>query len=268
LGNISHDTDPSPAKSVAPLLSYASEPGARVTARHVRWGLLWLGAFLVLTGFLLNPLLGLSDQIGIGLYGTPAAPMADDGGSEHGAEVIYGIEVAGYAGLFVLTQALFLLPRGRVAFRTTDTGRPMWRAAAGAAFAGMLLTVGLAAALLEPGGHWLRLTGAAREGQRFWPVWVAMLLLWALWAGVFHHLWRNLDHRTALSRTTRALLAGTFLELLVAGPIHAWAMRKDDDCYCARGSYTGLVFGGTVLIWLFGPGVALLAMRERKRTTR
>ena len=92
-----------------------------------------------------------------------------------------------------------------------------------------------------------------------------MVLLWALWAAVFHHLWRNLDHRTAVSRTTRALLAGTVLELLVAAPIHAWAMRKDDECYCARGSYTGLVFGGTVLIWLFGPGIVLLAMRERKR---
>ena len=57
-----------------------------------------------------------------------------------------------------------------------------------------------------------------------------MLLLWALWAAVFHHLWRNLDHRTVVSRTTRALLAGTVLELLVAGPVHAWATRKDDDC--------------------------------------
>ena len=73
------------------------------------------------------------------------------------------------------------------------------------------------------------------------------------------------------SLAPRALLAGTVLELLVSGPAHVWAVRRqsaglfDHDCYCARGSYTGLVFGCTALVWLFGPGVFLLVLRERKR---
>jgi hypothetical protein len=200
------------------------------------------------------------------LYGTPLSPM-DGGGSDREVRAKYGLQVAGYAGLFILSQALFLFPRGAISLRTSDAGRSMWRAAIGAGLAGMLLTAGLLATLLEFRDTWVRLTIVDTGGptQGFWPIWVAMLLLWVLWAAAFHHLWRNLDHRTAVSRTTRALLAGTVLEVVVAGPVHAWVLRKDDECHCARGSYTGLVFGVTVLVWLFGPGVVLLAMRERRR---
>jgi hypothetical protein len=253
-----------------PLLPYAVEPGFRLTSRHVRWGLVWLGAFLVFTGFLLNPLLELSPNLAMGIYGTPFGPI-DAGSSDAVTRTFYGMEVAGFAGLFLLSQALFLFPRGRLTFRTTHSGRPMLRAAVGAAFAGMLLTFGLLAALLELTGGWERfLDPLGRKQAQFpWTAWLAMLLLWALWAAVFHHLWRNLDHRTAVSRLTRALVAGSILELFVAVPIHTWAVRKTDyDCYCARGSYTALVFGGTVLLWLFGPGVVLLVLRERRRLVR
>jgi hypothetical protein len=252
-----------------PLLPYAVEPGFRLTARHVRWGLVWLGAFLLFTGFILNPLLELSQDLGLGIYGTPFGPI-DMGASDAMSRTLYGLGVSGFAGLFLLSQALFLFPRGRLTFRTTHSGRPMLRAAMGAAFAGMLLTFGLIAALLEMLGGWERFLDpfARHEAQFPWTAWLAMLVLWVVWAAVFHHLWRNLDHRTAVSRATRALLAGSILELFVAVPIHAWAVRKSDDCYCARGSYTALIFGGTVLLWLFGPGVVLLVMRERKRLVR
>lgn len=251
---------------VAPLLPYAADPGFRLTGRQVRWGLVWLGALFVFTGFLFNPLLELSPILGMGLYGTPASPI-DMGASDRMSRTLYGMEAVGFAGLFLLSQALFLFPRGRLTFRTTNSGRPMLRAAVGAAFAGMLLTFGLLAAILELTGGWTRFIDpfGRKEAQFPWPAWLAMALLWAIWAGVFHHLWRNLDHRTAVSRATRALLAGSVLELFVAAPIHAWTIRKGEDCYCARGSYTALVFGGTVLLWLFGPGVLLLVMRERKR---
>ena len=261
--------DPLPPAAVTPLLPYAIEPGFRMTARHVRWGLVWLGAFLVFTGFVLNPLLELFPDFAMGIYGTPFGPI-DAGASDRMSRTLYGMEVVGFAGLFLLSQALFLFPRGRLTFRTTHSGRPMRRAAVGAAFAGMLLTFGLLAAVLELLGGWERFLDPfdRREAQFPWTAWLAMLFLWVLWAGIFHHLWRNLDHRTAVSRATRALLAGSILELFVAVPIHAWSIRKNDDCYCAKGSYTALVFVGTVLLWLFGPGVVLLVMRERKRSAR
>ena len=40
---------------------------------------------------------------------------------------------------------------------------------------------------------------------------------------------------------------------------------REDDCYCARNSYTTLIFGCTALLWAFGPGVVLPFMREKYR---
>ena len=62
------------------------------------------------------------------------------------------------------------------------------------------------------------------------------------------------------------LIAGTMLEMMIAAPVHAWVMHdRGDDCYCRRGSYTGVVFGCTAIVWVFGPGVLMLLAREKKR---
>jgi len=65
---------------------------------------------------------------------------------------------------------------------------------------------------------------------------------------------------------------GSILEVLVSGPIQALTAEHaggiKENCYCAKGSYTGLVFGLTALLWLFGPGVAFLALREKLRRQR
>ena len=91
-----------------------------------------------------------------------------------------------------------------------------------------------------------------------------MLAVWAIWAAVFFVYWRSGDRYTQWTRIIRALVAGSFLELFVATGVYVWNPHKE-ECYCARGSYTGLVFGGTVLLWAFGPGIILLFLRERYR---
>ena len=60
---------------------------------------------------------------------------------------------------------------------------------------------------------------------------------------------------------------GSFLEMFVGIGVFAWNPQKE-DCYCARGSYTALIFGGTVLLWCFGPGIILLFLREKYRRER
>jgi hypothetical protein len=65
-----------------------------------------------------------------------------------------------------------------------------------------------------------------------------------------------------VARLIRGLIAGSVLELFVAVPIYA---TRQEECYCARGSYAGLVFGTTILLWAFGPGVFLLFVKEKHR---
>ena len=93
-----------------------------------------------------------------------------------------------------------------------------------------------------------------------------MAVLWTFWSVVFALYWRSLDRYTALRRVFRRLLAGTILEMFVAVPAHAWTVaQKGGDCYCERGTWTGVAFGCTAALWLFGPGAFLLLLRERQR---
>jgi hypothetical protein len=139
----------------------------------------------------------------------------------------------------------------------------------------MLLTIGLLATLMEIPDWWRRLTLVHFEQtpsdfhQNYAIVWIVMLLIWLAWAAAFYAYGKSLDRFTALSRIMRGLVAGTILEMLIAAPIHAWVIKtRDDECYCTRGSYTGVVFGCTALVWIFGPGVVLLLIREKKRRER
>lgn len=89
-----------------------------------------------------------------------------------------------------------------------------------------------------------------------------MLVLWIAWASVFFVYWRQGDRATRLGKVIRGLIGGSLLEGFIATGVFVWNPHNE-GCYCTRGSYTGLVFGATVLLWCFGPGLALLFMRER-----
>jgi hypothetical protein len=60
-----------------------------------------------------------------------------------------------------------------------------------------------------------------------------------------------------------ALLVGSILELLVATGVYVWK-TDEDNCWCARGSYTALVFSATAMLWAFGPGLLFLFLREAR----
>ena len=127
-----------------------------------------------------------------------------------------------------------------------------------------LLSAGLLATLLEIPNWW----DWIYDGGLIvlYAIWAVMLLLWIAWAIVFFIYWRQGDRYTQLGKMIRGLFVGSLLELLVAAPVQAFTHER--DCYCARGSYTGLVFGVTVLLWCFGPGVILLFVREKVRRER
>jgi len=100
------------------------------------------------------------------------------------------------------------------------------------------------------------------EGIIKWMFLTIPAILWCLWSVIFWVYWRRSDYYTWTGRVIRGLIAGSVLELFVAVPIYA---TRQDDCYCVRGSYAGLIFGTTILLWAFGPGVFLLFVREKHR---
>jgi hypothetical protein len=203
-----------------------------------------------------------SDKFGAGLRGTPSfflgplfplfAYVFEH--SEHLGDILCVII---YLGVFLMTHWLFLCPRRVWKMRLEPTGRPMKRAAIGVGFAVMLLSVGLLYSVLDlvsPVGD--------SKGIAMWLFLLIPVVLWCLWSVIFWVYWRRGDYYTWVGRVIRGLIAGSVLELFVAVPVYA---TRQDECYCARGSYAGLIFGTTILLWAFGPGVFLLFVKEKHR---
>jgi hypothetical protein len=272
-------------RASAPVLEYRQAPRGARQARLLRRGMLVVAvlAMLLACALVLHPTVPLDERqsyLGGGVVGTPFSPLTlveetpDAEGVRHldGGEAVaaqYLPRAAAYLGLFLVTQWWFLSPRGtwRIGVARTAAPPPK-RAAVAAGFMGMLLCTGLIATVMEVPDWWLRFTtdGGIDTPQRFGVVWVVMGVLWAGWSVVFAVYWRSLDRHTALSRVFRFLLAGTVLELLLSAPAHAWVLsRRGEECYCQRGTWTGVAFGCTAALWLFGPGALLLWMREKRR---
>jgi hypothetical protein len=226
---------------------------------RLRWFLfiLWIlcfscGALWVIVG-------AFSERFGVGLRGTPSGvalgplvPLLKN------SEVLGStLGVIIYLGVFLMTQWLFLCPRRVWKMKLEPTGRPMKSASVGVGFAVMLLSVGLLYSVLDL----VRPVGESK-GIGQWLFLLIPLILWCFWSVIFWVYWRRGDYYTGTSRVIRGLIAGSVLELFVAVPIYA---TRQDECYCARGSYAGLIFGTTVLLWAFGPGVFLLFVEEKHR---
>jgi hypothetical protein len=174
-----------------------------------------------------------------------------------GLDADYWMHLPLFLGVLLLAQWMFLRPRQGWSLRLSETARPMRTAVLAAALMAMLLSMAGLATLLEWIGVW---DEALDDGSwRAFPIgaWIA----WLLWAAVFFVYWRKGTRFEQLRKMAHGLIVGSVLELLVATGVFLWN-KEDDDCWCARGSYTGLIFGATVMIWAFGPGLLFLFLRE------
>ena len=239
--------------------------GYQDIAYRLRW-LILIAGLLCLTAGLWWVVLAPPLEHGAGMIGTLAHAALQSLTSLVGIDDVeepwIGVP---YLGVFLVTQWFFLRPRKGLAVRLMSTGRPMRRAVVAAGFIAMLVTAGMVATLLEIPNWWY--TNGYFPDNKF--VALALfcgipLIVWLVWSVIFFIYWRQGDHYTQLGKMIRGLLGGSVLEMIAATAVYVWNPHKE-DCYCARGSYTGLVFGGTVALWCFGPGIVLLFMREKYR---
>jgi len=195
----------------------------------------------------------------MGLLGTPLIyhPIAGDD------EFLYGINLFLVVGLLLLLQWAFLRPSKGWTIQLATEGRPLKSSIIAAGVMSMLLTTGLIALLLELPNWWEPIMDTESHLKAILP-WCVMLVIWGGWTWIFFTYWKQGDRYTQLGKMIRGLVVGSILEIVVAVPVHVWAVRQR-ECYCCRGTYTTLILAGTVLIWVFGPGIILLYMREKYR---
>ena len=89
-------------------------------------------------------------------------------------------------------------------------------------------------------------------------------LFWLVWGLIFHHFAKSDEAETLVQRTTRWLIRGSILELLVAVPSHI-VTRQREDCCAPLLSFWGIVTGISVMLMSFGPGVLFLFARRMRR---
>lgn len=99
-----------------------------------------------------------------------------------------------------------------------------------------------------------------RKPLEEWPLWtglIAGLAVWVGWTIVFYLASRRYPSHTIMASQCRLLLRGSVLELLIAVPTHIVARSRD---YCCAGfmTFLGLVFGLSVMLFSFGPGLFFL----------
>jgi len=182
------------------------------------------------------------------------------------SELLYGINLLVILGLLLLGQWAFLRPGKGWTKQILTVGRPLKSSVIAAGAAAMLLTTGLIALLLELPDWWQEIVNPDNTCGAF-GIFASMLAIWGIWTWIFFVYWRQGDRYTQLGKMIRGLVAGSILETIIAVPVHIWATRQR-ECYCCRGTYTTLILAATVLIWVFGPGIVLLYMREKYRQAK
>jgi len=93
---------------------------------------------------------------------------------------------------------------------------------------------------------------------------LTVLIFWLVWAAVFRQFAKSDDPDSLLKRSTRWLLCGSILELLIAVPSHV-IVRRRGDCCAPLGTFWGIATGISVMLLCFGPGVFFLFVERFQR---
>ena len=93
---------------------------------------------------------------------------------------------------------------------------------------------------------------------------ITILVFWFIWAMIFQKFAKSDDPDALLKRSTRWVLRGSILELLVAVPSHI-IVRRRGDCCAPIGTFWGIATGISVMLLCFGPGVFFLFVERFER---
>ena len=162
---------------------------------------------------------------------------------------------AGFA-LFLAAQAALLDIHVNIAEQRPTTKRTVVPVILLSSLMMTLLVIGMILAIYE--------TITKSPDTKYWLVLFPLPISWIIWGFVFYKWNKKLDPQSFLGKIRQTLFRGSILELLVAVPTHILARCRD---YCCAGlnTFLGIVFGLSVMLCSFGPGVFFLFVERWKR---
>jgi hypothetical protein len=163
--------------------------------------------------------------------------------------------------IFLLCQAALLLVPVRIADKRSVSRSSIVTAIIGAAF---MMAILLAAVVVSVGEI---ITEDPLLKFTWWLSFAGLLIMWVLWGLIFWRWGKALEPKALIERQSRFLYRGSILELLIAIPAHIIARQRD---YCCAGlsTFTGIVFGISVMLFSFGPGVFFLYAEKLKNSRK
>lgn len=93
---------------------------------------------------------------------------------------------------------------------------------------------------------------------------LTLIVFWIIWAFIFRRSAKADAPNAIVKRSTRWLLRGSILELLIAVPSHV-IVRRRDDCCAPMGTFWGIATGISVMLLCFGPGVFFLFVERMQK---
>jgi len=237
-------------------------------AKLIRTTLLLLYIICIATGIVWLFSLFINESIGSGLWGTPIIALDGPLFYPPGIDFIteYITVTLFYLALFFLTKWLFLNTRKLFFLEVQDTPKAKKKNILSVAFVSTLLCVGALYSvidLLDP-----NFFGSLDPEAPSIPPFLFLLIpigLWISWSIIIFFCSRKSDYNAWSAKALIALAAGSVLELFISIAVYT---TSQDDFYCARGSYAGIVFGTTALLWCFGPAIFFLYKKEKQRSEK
>ena len=174
--------------------------------------------------------------------------------------VLPGYVFCAVFAIFLLCQMALLLVPVRIAEKRLVSRSSIIASIIGAGLMAGVLIAGIVVSVGET------IIQDALDSSMWWIAFAGLLLMWALWGLIFWRWSKALEPKALIERQSRVLYRGSILELLIAIPAHIIARHRD---YCCAGmsTFVGIVFGMSVMIFSFGPGVFFL-YAERWKNSR
>ncbi len=165
----------------------------------------------------------------------------------------------GLAAFHIVSQIVFVLVPGKEAELRPVRPRRLFVPALIAGLMGAILLAGLFVSLSE-------LLQVLHSFPTPTLLLVVIAASWIGWTTILYLYCRGRDRYSADARMVAWILTGSLLQLLATIPSHLLVTRRPG---CMVGAWTraGLSAGLFVLIWVFGPGIALLFWHETRLRT-
>jgi hypothetical protein len=163
-------------------------------------------------------------------------------------------------GVMLVAQALLIFGSGTIALCRPIRRRRLLLPVFVAATMMALLLTGLCSALWEL----LYLDSSQYEDFYGFAAFGLIGLSWLGWGVLLFARLRDKPRYTVLRKLTTYIFAGSLAELLATVPSHVIVSRRP-GCLVGIGTAIGIIAGCAVMIFSFGPAIAVLFLRPRWR---